>query len=434
MRNVETPPRIERDESTAYVTIDPAGIGATLDQLADAGDVVRHVVVCGPRPGHGKSGALDWYNRRGDWLPVAVPFVSRSALRATMGRDGREVRVTRIEPWLGEHVEPAAAAEAMRVIRHTTGRFAMRPFGTPAQTGRGMLRNIWRAADAEYPSPPADVCELLAETSGQGRFEVFPNDGGAELVAVDARFQYGALAQLELPAGAPGWLDGEPDEYAPSWCEVEFRPTDALGLPGILGVQGRRGWEWPTDPTRTFYGWCSGAELQLARRCGYRVTVRRAVVWPRKARPLATWARQIDADRERLERLPLDPDVKAAARAGLRAIVVQTIGSIHGRAGRAPALPSPSASADEEGSAGAFVHPEWSTAIWATARVRLARAMIEQTAPVVACALDGFYVAGEPVLPVDTGKAGAWREVWRGGSWPALRSMPDVYALRGVEQ
>lgn len=419
-------PNCEIDGGTAYVTIDPSGLGATLEQVP-AGVGVRHVVVCGPRPGAGKSGAVEWTANRGPWYLTGTPHVTRSALRVNVAREAGkyQVHVSRVEPWFGELVEPADAAEAMRFIRGVCAEVGVRPFGTPGQTGRRMIEAQW--GDRRYLAPPAGVADLLRSTSGQGRFELFPAAaaGGVELVGVDARFQYAALAQLELPTGAPVELAGEPGEYAPSWCEIEFAPAGALG---VLGVAGRGGWQYPTDPSRTYYGWCSGAELQLAREVGYRVTVRRAIVWPARTRTLAAWSRLIVRERDRVERLPIRAGVKAAARAGLRAIVVQAIGSLHGRT--APAPPSVSASADMEGGAGAFVHPEWSTAIWSAARVRLARRMLEQSAPLVACALDGYYVAGEPELPIDTRAPGTWREVWRGGQWAPLRSMPELYALR----
>jgi hypothetical protein len=416
-----------------YVAIDPAGIGATVDRALDgAGDTVRHVVVCGPRPGAGKTGAAAWAEQLGRWFPTGAAHVTRSALRARLAADGRTVHVTRIEPWFGEHVEPADAAEAMRVVRHVTAAAGVRPFGTPGQTGQRMLAALWAAAGQDWPSCPPDVAELLRATSGQGRFQVFANAGGERLVSVDARFQYGALALNELPAGEPVELLGQaPDEYAPAWCLVDFVPT--ASPVGMLGVAGAHGWQWPTDGAHQT--WCSGAEVHAARQAGYRIAVRRAIVWPSKARPLAPWARMIAKQRHRIESLPLTDGVKRAARAGLRAIVVQCIGTMHGRTAAPPvSLPQlVSASCDNEtgGAAVAFDHPEWSTAIWATARVRLARQMLDQTAPVVACALDGYYVAGEPELRPDNGTPGQWREVWRCDDWPAVRTMADIYALKG---
>lgn len=422
MRNCEI------DGSTAYVAIDAAGIGATVDAAlaADSSGQVRHVAVCGPRPGAGKTGAEAWAAQLGRWLPVAQPHVTRSALRAGLVADGRRVHVSRIEPWFGEHVEPEHAAEAMRYVRHVAGVVGVRPVGTPGATGRLMLGAMWARSSSSWAELPAELRELLRSTSGQGRFQVFPAGaaGGAELVSVDARFQYGALAALELPVGVPADIAGEPDdEYAPSWCQLDFVPAGPLAM---LPVKYGAHWSWPTDggPYRT---WASGAEVQAARRAGYQVTVLRSIVWPAKARPLAPWARLISKHRARVDTLPLADGVKAAARAGLRSIVVQTIGQLHGGG----ASPVPFASANETGGAPpSFDRPEWSTAIYAMARARLAQVMSKQTAPLVACSLDGFHVAGEPVLSVDDGADGRWRVVARYQDWQPVRNMADLYGLK----
>jgi len=430
MTNCETPPPPVVDGSTVYVAIDAGGIGATVDRALDvAGAGVRHVVVCGPRPGAGKTGAVAWAGQLGRWMPTDTPHVTRSALRARLAADGVDVHVTRIEPWFGEHVAPADAAEAMRIIRHAGALVGVRPYGTPGQTGRRMLAAVWEARGLEWPSCPPDVAALLRSTSGQGRFQVFDNDGGAELVSIDARFQYGALALGELPTGEPVEQTAEPDVYAPSWCEVDFAPAPG-GVLGVLGVRSLGRWHWPSDggPYRT---WCSGAEIHAARDAGYLVTVRRAIVWPSKARTLAPWVRIIVKQRDRLDALPIGAGVKRAARNGLRAMVVQAIGAIHGGAGVTDGAPPVlCASAYKTGGA-SLDHPEWTTAIYATARARLARQMLAQTAPVVACALDGYYVAGEPVLQPDNGAPGRWREVWRCGPWSPVATMADIYALRG---
>lgn len=423
---------VSRDGTSVYVMPHPDGLGATVDQALADGQPTRHVIICGARPGAGVSGARSFVEQRGRWQLWGEPHITRSALRLSVAGVVDEqtavVRVSRIEPWFGEHVEPEHASEAMRYVRNVCGAVGVRPAGTPGQTGRALLRAVWDRAGASYPAVSSDVAELLRATSGQGRFELFDagRAGGQRLVAVDARFQYGALAQLELPVGEPVELTGEPDDqYAPAWCHVEFVP--AAGPVGVLGVHGIGGWWYPTDggPHRT---WCTGAEVLTARRAGYRVRVLRAIVWPQRARPLATWARLLSNGRERVASLPVADGVKSASRDGLRAILVQSIGTMH----RPPASSVLSASADKTEGAGGFVfeHPEWSAQIWGIARARLAGVMLRQTAPVVACALDGLYVAGEPVVEPDNGRPGAWRVQWSGGPFGPLSSMADLYAVK----
>jgi hypothetical protein len=408
-----------------YAWCDPAGLGSTVDRALDAAPASSRVVVCGPRPGAGRTGARTWADQLGGWFPTKPAHVTRSALRAELARDGQTVSVSRAEPWFGVSTTPADAAGAMRVIRHVTLQAGVRPFGTPGQTGRRMLAEMWAAAGAEWPTAPAGVGDVLRSTSGQGRYQFVPEHagGGAELAYVDARFQYGALAGLELPVGEPVERAGElPDEYAPAWCHVDFTPPAGCAL-AVLGVYDEHGWQWPTSGT--WSTWCAGAEVHAARGAGYRVKVRGSIVWPGRARPLGAWSRLVVRERERVAGLPLDAGVRDAARAGLRGIVVQAIGSIHGRAST---VPVGDASASSTRTVGA--HPEWSTAIWAAARVRLARVMADQRAPIVACATDGFYVAGAPVIPPDDGRAGRWVEVWNCVDWPAVGSMTELRALR----
>lgn len=417
------------DGTTVYVMPDPAGLGATLERAVSVADrAPRHVVVCGPRPGAGKSGAMAWASEQGAWFQTRAPHITRSSFRGGYARDGITVHVSRVEPWFGD-VLPGDAADAMRVLRHVCAKVDVRPTGTPGQTGRRMLEQMWSRSGASFPECPAPVAELLRDTSGQGRFQLFarPDDAGAVLVGVDARFQYGALAQLELPTGVP-FETTDPDPYAPQWCEIEFEPVDVAGV-GLLPVKGLGGWHYPIDggPHRT---WASGAEIHLAREHGYRITVRRAIVWPNKSRTLAPFARLLATQRDRIESLPLPEGVRSAARSGLRAILVQTVGALHGRNGASSVCV---ASATQTEGASFVPRPEWSTAIYGLARSRLAGQMIAQTAPVVACALDGFYVAGEPVVPADDGAAGRWREVGRWGAWSNLRTLADVYAVRESE-
>ncbi len=421
--------RMEQDGTTVYTLADPAGIGATVDA---AGPAARHVVICG-RVG-GAASARAWIESTGQWMAAGAPYVGRNNLRASLIGGGRSVTVSSVEPWFGV-VEPETAAGAMRYMRHVCAAYGVRPARSPGFTGQRLLAATWEKSGRDWPTVAPDIADLLRTTSGQGRFEVFGANagGGPLLVGVDARFQYGALAALELPSGVPVELAAgvEPDEWAPSWCHVEFQP--AAGAVGLLGVDvgGRHGWSWPTFGG-PFTTWCSGAELQLARRGGYRVRVLRAIVWPERSRPLATWATFIGKEREHVEQLPLPAPVIAAARAGLRAMLVQAVGALHSRPSAPGRFVSASVDINRPG-AGSFFHPEWSTAIWAAARCRLASRMTEQTAPVVACALDGFYVAGEPVLPADNGKAGQWRETSRRGQWPAVRNMSDIYQLKGAE-
>jgi len=407
-----------QDGARVYVTADPAGIGPTLDAAVTPG--VRSVVVCGARPGYGKSGVEQWAAMTGRWLALDKPWVTRSAFRGRYGIGGRTVHVTRAEPWFGI-ADPTTVYGAARVLSHVLGSWDVRPVGTPGKTGFALLAKISPGLE-NWPTCPPEIRDLLWETTGQGRFEIYPNRGGDLLVGVDARFQYGALSLLELPAGTPRRVDRIDDLYAPSWVHVEWTPPPGARV-GALPFRMGKNWEWPTDggPWRS---WVSGAELHTADECGYRLRVLDAVVWPERRKPLASWARALIGQRARVERMPMDPAVRAAVRGALRAMLVQTIGSLH-----RGTLSVSSAPADETEKA----RPEWSTALWGLARNRLYYALERQTAPLVACALDAYYVAGEPVNLPDDGKPGRWVETHRSTDWPALKNLAALYKWTGGE-
>lgn len=428
-----------------YVMPDPAGLGPTLDRALAALPEARSVAICGGRIGTiGQTRA--WSANLGEWNPTGREYVTRDVLDVRAERFGHEVRARRVSQWFGD-VRPAAAAEAMRIVRGVTVKMGTRPGGGhPSNTGAAMLARHWERTGQHYPTCPPEVAELLTSTSGQGRFEVMPAaaaDGVyPQVVRVDARFQYAAIAGCELPIGEPVEVVGElPDPYAPSWSEVRWTPADGLpfGLlpvlfPGDAETGRRKGWQWPTSGEHV--GWVSGAELHLARQHGYRVEVVRSIVWPGKGKPLRAWSKLLADQRARVGELPVDPETRAAARAALRNILMLTIGAMHrydppqpvitGNRNDWPTEQSPTAAV--AGSGSRMSRPEWSTAIYGVARARLAAAMLDQRAPVLGCTLDGFYVGGEPVLPADDGRVGRFRVEAR-GQWPEpVRTVPEMFA------
>ncbi len=452
---IDTPPVTG---PTTYVMAEAAGLGATLDRALDeaAGHRVTRVIVCGELP-TGRA-MHRWVAELGGWVHEVEPYVGTVALRARCGRDGHTISVSRAAQWFGT-VTPAAAAEATKHVRHVIGMTGATMVGSPSHTGLAMLHKLWERRGVEYPVQPIEVQTLLRATSGQGRFELLDRGrarGGRRLISVDARFAYAALAKVELPVGEPVELLGvEPDEYAPSWCEVEAEVDGGYNAPlpfGLLPVMregGRREWHYPA--AGRFVTWCSGAEVQLARRHGYRVSVRRAIVWPGRARPLASWAQHLIRERDRMMALPIDEATREAVRAACRGIVLHTIGMLHGRdtieqhtvsdpaaipldaTGMRPVPGGWQYEARRPNVARAGdSHPEWTATLWALGRARLASHMIEQPpGAVVAVALDSMMLDREPIGCVDTGAAGSWRETKRAGSWQPFTSMFDVYAHLG---
>lgn len=433
------------DGATVYV-LPGETAGETLDAAIRAHPEARHVAVCGDRPGAGRGAtgprgvrrAEAWLADSGRWSPVGEQHVTRSSLRVRMvDGSGRTLQLSRVEPWFGEGVTPGDAAEAMRIVRGVCSEMGTRPIASPGVTGRRMLAQSWERLGYNYPALPADVGALIRETSTQGRFEVLPAAAQPwrDVTYIDARFQYGACAQTELPVGEPddiaatgaaGSVDVE--EYAPAWCMVDFRAPDGLVL-GVLGVRDGSRVRYPIAPDLWHRSWCSGAEVQLARRVGYQVKVRRAIVWPDRAKVLAPWAGHIDRERARLESLPIADGARSAARDALRSILVHTVGSLAREPG-ALSVSFPSGNGTERAPGFDFHRPEWAAAIWSLARVRLARIALAQTAPVLALTLDGFYVATDrPRVEPDSGRSGVFREVGPVLDWSGARTLPDVYGM-----
>lgn len=452
MTKTQNPAPVAIDGTTAYVAPVPDGIGATVELALSAagGERVRHVVVTGARPGGTDRRQREWVAASGEWFATSEPYVAPSTLRVTLAGGGRQVHVSRAEPWFGVDAEPDVCGEAMRVLRHVAAGVGVRASGTPGRTGLAMLRAGWTERGQVWGECPTDVAELLRATSGQGRFQLFDagRQGHRLVVGVDARFQYAALATMEMPVGEPEHVNGiaDADKYLPAWCQVEFTPAGGpFGLLGVMGDQ-LRGWTYPTTGG-PYVAWCSGAELMLAEQHGYRCRVLQAYVWRQRARPLAAWAGRLIREREHVATLPLRPAVVAAVRAGHRGMVIQAVGMMHGRpparqciAGTPAEIPAEARAIRRDGdvwryqldgtpAAGAIIRPDWSTRIWSLARYRLAANMLAQRRTVIACALDGFYVAGEPDIAADDGRAGRWRESGRWSNVPACESLADLYAV-----
>ena len=150
-----------------------------------------------------------------------------------------------------------------------------------------------------------------------------------------------------------------------------------------------------------------------------------------EGRPLNTWSR-------RLIRVMADYESRgdAAGARAVRAILLQSIGDLHGR-GRAALRVFRHADGTREEKAfapwsrgGPLSHPEWSAAIWARCRYRLAKALLSvPRETLLGCCVDALYLTADPGW-AETGKVGEFRVKGRlSGPLPAPRTLSDLHRL-----
>lgn len=390
---------------------------------------------------------------------------------------GRELRVLRASSWFGEgHYGAGDAATA----HHELGLLLRGMFDegavleTPASTGRYLLlRSI--AHGREWPVLEAETQELVRATSGQARRHVIARAGGGELVEYDGRMMYGALVQ-ELGAGEPerdhvgeyaGYRRGR--YHVRAIVPADWSDACACGAPGHNGIgllpfaEPDGSWSWPAEPRHAFTTWCDGAELRLALEHGWRCEVRERLLYPWPPYPAlerASGQRErrgpLDAWGDRLVRAYLTRAATgdALVRAALRAVVLHTIGALHGRghaithttsidnAGEVPAEALEVERVGEElvwtvaeGAAWPEMsHPEWSSAVWARARAALLSrngtgALHVPAEHVLGFDTDALYLAADPRW-TDHGRAGELRVVrrWRDVAHPA--GVADLWTLK----
>lgn len=379
--------------------------------------------------------------------------------------DGRRVEIHRAASFFGEgdYAPELAAASWKTLAALVRGNFDEgRVLTTPASTGRYLLtRSI--SGDREWPVLDTATQDFIRATSGQGRVEMFGREGRGALFQYDGRLAYAALCS-QLPAGEPtfdtirnyaGWH--VPGRYKVSWrVPHDWEERCECGAPGHRGIgllpfhDGDQ-WRWPSEPDDVFGpSWVDGREVGIALTHGWAVQIHERLMFPTPPYPAAmrrnkqpTRRGPLDAWSEKLSRLRYqtrDPLVHVA----LRSIILFGIGALHGAprkithtVSRADALAGkiPDHAANVMPLGDGFVwteteaarwpemsHPEWSTAIWARARVALldcAQANTKERAgmlhvpadDVVACFTDSLYLTHDPRW-TDDGRVGRLRRVW----------------------
>lgn len=478
-------PVLSDPEATTYTAGDICHLAA--------GAQARVVHLCGARPGGDVDGFARWREcDLGPWEPRPEGHYLRDLLTPVLRYQAGDTKVDvrSVGEWFGDHtdatpVEAEAAFDIMRDVLATRVPGAIL-WASPQATGTDLLLRTLPAG-REWPALDKALQTEIRHTSTQGRIETWPlgppnlrypvdfYSSGAipRLVEYDGRFMYAALC-AELPEGEPvmgeGWPEPETLGYLPGTEPVmvrgrylvEWRAPKNWAHVGILPRLGRDGWTWPAD-RKWSRGWVDGAELLVAERWGWEVKVRRHLCWPRPAGggPLREWAALLVAARDHV-RLLGDTRAHRFAQAGLRAMLLTTIGVLHGRGHdltrTAPVdgqLPSGRKARlrveanryvwTEQGEVARpeFAHPEWSAAIWSRCRARLldARgpngtrtgALHLDPATIVGFSVDALYLTDDPGWADDGRPGRLTRRAVHEGPLPAPADRAELLRLlRGV--
>lgn len=444
------------------------------------------------------------------WLDS--PPTGRYYHEATTAPDdpkARPVEVATAAAWFGgARLGIHQAAEAWRLVTAALQRVEPKLTAlmkSPAATGQ----NLWALSMPEGLDPVPvddDIAAEIHATSGQHHIEqlvagegfyehpdcvplIDPAVTGPEIPGfayVDGRFMYAGLCN-ELAVGPARRLTGEQaagmfdqTPYAPARYRIQFQVPEGWTSLGIWGVQAEdgRSWYYPNRPGATAETWVDAAELRVGAAHGWRFRFVEAVEFTATkpavrgekravaARPLDTFAERLTGAREAVESAQVAPVIRQAARAALRAILLQSIGTFASR-GRSSTVtvetmnevPAECMETMRKAAGGrytyvapprmtdrqrAFYHPELAAQVWGRARARVldgtkrepAGALHVDPSQLLGINGDAIYTTTVPrwALPVeqggfDNGKAGRLRVQ---GYLPGPLPVPTTRAARDV--
>ncbi len=361
-----------------------------------------------------------------------------SALRtATLTRAGRTVTVRSSSRWYGAEENPVliqqAHARLLTLLRNLFGSWVYL-WPTPTQTGQELLRGSL-PFDREYPVLSPHLLERIVRNSPQGRRELTTAKDGLNaglaklpgLYEVDARWMYAACVR-DLPTGLPQHdeISGLAVKRVADWYVphkpgvyvVHARVPQDWHHVGLLPERLQDTTQWPWKPGYAFASACTGAELELAIKHGWVLSVHERLVWPeRSSDPAKGWITKLRALRsaEDAEAARGDPAAALVSMA-LRRLVLDTIGGWHRvesveegfiPAGEPIMLPAGAVPQPREGGVAwtrrraaisEMTHPEWSATVWGRARARLVKeALCFPPEQIIALRTDALWAASEPL-------------------------------------
>lgn len=406
-------------------------------------------------PGH------SWYTEpaRQGWT-VEYRRESNPARRAGtyVGPNRPKIELRHTSAWFGDdnpsgyQVREALACLERDLEKRWHNRSA-RPIilATPAQTGLDILEKCL-PFEAVVPTLDQDMCALIRRTTTQARIEQYAQDYPiGTFREYDQAFAYGArLHTVPMPIDAGKHyvqqvhspvIDRISDKelYRPARHLCIWRvPTDwaHVGLlPELLD-----GWTWPAKPGTWHQGWLDNREVLLAKQHGWQVNLHESLLFgipdgKRKWDPLREWRTLLLEMWRDYHMWSVDGDeIAELCKSAIRAMVLGAIGTWHRSTGRATVvvpmgaplpplddmLEPPSMTADGleyvsrtpiHRSQQKWIHPEWSSAIWADQRVTLTEELLTQDpAALIGCNTDGYYTTAARVATGYQGfKPGYWR-------------------------
>lgn len=348
----------------------------------------------------------EWFTTRTDgWDALRVfPDHETPAARYRHAATGHEVEVRRAAEWFGggdySHNVARAAWEQTGRILNASGKGGAFMFRSPGATGL----DLWlRGARGDVPDPiDADMQAEIRRTTAQHRIEILPPKQRTMpgMWVIDGRWMYAALTREIGTAPARRLTAREADElardeYAPARYRVTFAAPPEWSELGMIGLilapvddDPRSGWHAPPSGT----AWVDAAELQLARRWGWRIEIHEAIAYER-GRPLDTWSARLIRARDAADKL--DDATAPLVRSAVRSILLHAVGSWHSAGRRETSVTSsPMIVPDGDGwglpdelddgravwtrpapdpspRQAAMRHPEWSARIWGRAHARI---------------------------------------------------------------
>lgn len=407
----------------------------------------------------------------------AVKNYRADARAATFIRasDGVSFDVRSSAAWFGrERFAPALAdawEELGKALRGGFGSWAYL-WPTPTMTGQELLRGSLPYG-AAYPVLPVDVLELMwnAVPNG-GRTELFTALGGRnmwmgwlpELYNLDMRWAY-ASALRGLPVGPVAHdtrrtqipLDLRSVGYEPSFYKFRTRVPARWDHIGILPAREHGQTVYPSQPNYEFWGWATGAEIQVALTHGWDVTASQRIHWPQTNGHdvLRSWSTILRAIRG--QQLRQQSHAAQLVAGAIRSLVVHTVGSFN-RARRwnegfvprtsrltmppgAVPLPATNTAGEFTGwqwrnaslTLDEWVHPEWYLTVVGRVRAKATKRALQMPVnSLVSIRTDGILTTETPdVTPDDGVTPGQWRIKWHmtGAGISAPRDVADVLEI-----